>query len=86
MPLTALHPPMTIVVFPFEINFSTCTDKNWYSLPKRIKWSPKSLDELSKLLNNVPDEKIDSITRKLNQSDIYEATSMLIELIENSCK
>ena len=65
---------------------STCTDKNWYSLPKRIKWSPKSLDELSKLLNNVPDEKIDSITRKLNQSDIYEATSMLIELIENSCK
>ena len=22
MPLTALHPPMTIVVFPFEINFN----------------------------------------------------------------
>ena len=62
------------------------SDKNWYDLPNRLKWSHQSLGELSKSLSSVSEEKLVEISRKLNQSDITEATSMLIELIESSCK
>ena len=60
-------------------------DKNWHSLPKRIKLNHQSLCNLSKSLESIGQEELDKISEKIRHN-INQAACDIINVIENASK